>query len=170
MTKQRNADIETRLHDDGAVSHHITFPDGSKDMVLIGANHKLQQQFIAHGSRAKLQAAINSATDEIPAAQKVAALSEAFDAGRWTMNEGTAKPKGSSLVRALAALKGCPVEEAEAYAKGLSKAEQAKLRGTPVVAAKILEIEAAERTASAGDLLSGFLAPATGEGEQKEAA
>jgi len=171
MTKATNATIETRLHEDGAVSHHITFPDGTKDMVLIGANHKLAQQFVAHGSRAKLQAAINSASEKegCSAPEKVAALGTAFDAGRWTLNEGTAKPKVSALTRALAALGNKPVEEAEAYVKSLSKAAQAKLRANPAVAAKILELEAEERTEATGDLLENFLSDGAEEAEQAAA-
>jgi hypothetical protein len=159
MTKHTNATIDTKLHEDGAVSHKITFADGSTDLVVIAANSPLLQQFVAHGSRAKLQAAINSASDKqgCSAPEKVASLGAAFDLGRWTLNEGTAKPKGSALTRALAALKGCPVDEAEAYVKGLSKAAQAKLRGNPAVAAKILELEADARTEATGDLLDGFL-------------
>lgn len=159
MTKQTNATIDTKLHEDGAVSHKITFPDGSTDLVVIAAASPLRQQFVAHGSRAKIQAAVNSATEKASAQEKVAALSKAFDEGRWTMNEGSDKPKGSSLVRALAAIKGCPVDEAEVYVKGLSRAEQAKLRANPVVAARIIALEADDRSEASGDLLSGFLAP-----------
>lgn len=163
MTKQTNATIETKLHDDGAVSHKITFPDGSSDLIVIAAASPLRQQFVAHGSRAKIQAAVNSATEKASAQEKVAALSKAFDEGRWTMNEGSDKPKGSSLVRALAALKGCPVGEAEVYVKGLSRAEQAKLRANPVVAARIIALESEDRSEASGDLLAGFLEPEEGD-------
>lgn len=159
MTKQTNATIDTKLHDDGAVSHKITFPDGSTDLVVIAANSALRQQFVAHGSRAKIQAAVNSASEKVSAAEKVAALSKAFDEGRWTMNEGSDKPKGSALVRALAAIKGCDTAEAEAYVKALSRAEQAKLRANPVVAARIIALEAEDRSEASGDLLAGFLEP-----------
>lgn len=165
MTKQTNATIETKLHQDGAVSHKIIFPDGSSDLIVISANDELRQQFVAHGSRAKIQAAVNSATEKVSAAEKVAALAEAFAKGHWTMNEGAAKPKGSSLVRALAALKGSPIEEAEAYVKGLSRAEQAKLRANPLVAAKIITLESEDRSEASGDLLAGFLEEAEGDAQ-----
>ena len=155
--KQANAAINTTLHPDGAVSHKVTYADGSSDLVLIKADHALAQRFLAHGSRVKLQAAINSAKsrEEIPG--KVSELDKAFGEGRWTMQEGSSKPKGTATARALAAIKGCDLSEAEAFLKGLSKAEQAKLRAVPAVAAKIIELEAEDRNAGGGDLLGGFL-------------
>ncbi len=173
MTKQ--ATIDTHLHADGAVSHKITFGDGSTDLVLIPSTSPLAQQFLAHGSRAKIQAAVNSANEKFTAAERVAALSKAFEEGRWTMNEVSDRPKGTALVRALAALKGCPVADAEAYVKALSRAEQAKLRAVPAVAAKIIALEAEDRSEAGGDLLDGFLgggedAEQTGSSDERAAA
>lgn len=167
MAKQGHATIETKLHEDGAVSHKINFANGESDVVVIKPGHELAQQFIAHGSRAKIQAAINSGDSADGAVKKVAALGKAFDEGRWTMIEGSGKPKGTVLARALAALKGCEIEEAEAFVKGLTKAQQAKVRGTPAVMAKIAELNAAE-AAPDESLLGGFLG--TDEQETSDAA
>ena len=157
MTKNVNAEIETRLHPDGAVSHHITHANGTKQVVLVKTGHALAQQFIAHGSKAKIQAAINSATDKVPATDKVDLLDHAWDEGRWTMQEGSGKAKGTLLGRALAQLKGIELDAAEAYVKTLTKAQQAAMRADPRVAPIIADLRAADHKDEGNDALDAFL-------------
>jgi len=158
------ATIDTKFHDDGAVSHKVVFAGGESRTILIKANHALAQHFIAHGSKAKIQAAINSVDDESKAIAKLDELDKGFDAGRWSL-QGEGKPKAGILAQALAALKGSDLDTADAYVKTLSRAEQAKLRANPTVAAKIIEIEAKSRAEESGDLLGSFLGSAESNAE-----
>jgi hypothetical protein len=157
-TRQKRADIHTVVHGDGALSATITHSDGAKQVVVIPNGHALMQHFAAHGLQQKVSAAINSGKDPADSAAKVDALESAFRDGRWTIR-GDAEPKGGLLARALASLKGCPLDEAEAFVKGLSRAEQAELRNKPAVAAAILEVKRADADEGEDDseLLSGFL-------------
>jgi hypothetical protein len=158
MARTERATVESTLHPDGAVSHKVEFANGEKRLVFTKAENPLAQRSRAHGEKAKILAAINSAKDVAGAVTKVDSLDKAWQEGRWSLApEGTGKPRVGALVQALAALKGASLDDAAAYVGKLSRADQAKLRATPVVAAKILEIEAEERTEGAGDLLSDFL-------------
>ena len=152
MAREAKVAVTTKVHDDGAVSAHVEHADGTKQVIIIGRDNALRDQFLAHGLKAKVQAAAAAGPAQVDK------LEEAFAAGRWTLVEGAGKPKGTALVRALAQLRGDDdIKAAEAFVKGLSRAEQAKLRANPAVAARILEIEAEDKKDSGADALADFL-------------
>lgn len=135
-TKQAKVEIATRHLPDGGFIHELTYTNGQKRTVAIAPDHELYHQFAAHGSKAKLLASANSADDADTAVQKVDALVDAFDEGKWSLL-GEGSPKFTPLVRALAELKGIKPEDADVIVKGLSKSAQAKLRGTERIATLI---------------------------------
>lgn len=141
MTKVAKVDVKSSVEENGDVFHELTFSNGAKRTVHIKADHALVAKFIEHGSKAKLLAAANSAKDVEDAVAKVDAIHAAFKAGKWSLiNEGDGQPKVGILAQALAALKPCSLEEAQAHVETLDRATQAKLRASPRVAAKIVEI------------------------------
>lgn len=139
-TKQAKVVVETVHHEDGGFTHTLRFTNGQTRVVAFAPDHELLQQFASHGAKAKLLSAANSADDTDIAVQKVDALVDAFDEGKWSLL-GEGGPKYTPLVRALAELKGIRLDAADIIVKGLSKSEQAKLRSTGRVATIIARIK-----------------------------
>jgi hypothetical protein len=140
-TKQAKVSVETVHHEDGGFTHNLKFTNGQSRTVSFAPDHELMQQFAAHGSKAKLLAAANAADDGDKATEKVDALIDAFDEGKWSLL-GEGGHKYTPLVRALAELKRIEPEAAEVIVKGLSKSEQAKLRATSRIATIIARLKA----------------------------
>jgi hypothetical protein len=156
MAKASKVQIETTHHEDGSFVHHLTFSNGQKRSVAFGPDHALTQQFASYGAKTKLLNAVNATDDTDKAVEKVDALCDAFDDGKWsTQGEGTSKY--SPLVQALAELKGIDVANSEKLVKGMSKATQAKLRNTERVATIIARIKGAEGKAEGDDVLDDLL-------------
>lgn len=157
-TKQSKLSITSSIEENGDVFHDLTFADGSKGVVHIKHDSPLLGKFVEHGSKSKLLAAANSAKDVEDARAKVAAITAAFKEGKWSLVNESTEPKVGILAQALAALKGCSLEEAQAFVATQDRAAQAKLRAAPQVAAKIVELNATNKVEEAvGDALSGFL-------------
>jgi hypothetical protein len=151
-TKQAKVVVETIHHDDGGFTHELRFTNGQVRKVAFSPYHELIQQFAAHGAKAKLLAAANSADDADTAVQKVDALVDAFDEGKWSQ-KGEGGSKFTPLVRALAELKGIEPEAADIIVKGLSKSAQAKLRATERIATIIARIKGEEGKAEGDEVL-----------------
>jgi len=151
------ATIETRHHEDGAVSHHIELENGDKHMILIQAGHPLTREFIAHGSKTRIQSVLASSKDAAEAGEKLAKLEKSFDEGKWSMIDRSGEGKFTPLTRALAKVSGKPLADASAYIKSLSRADQAKLRAHPDIMTAIAQIEAEERAEVGEGVLGGFL-------------
>jgi len=157
-TKQSKVAIESTIEENGDIFHALTFSNGAKSVVHIKHDSPLIGKFVEHGSKSKLLAAANSAKDVEDATLKVAAIATAFKEGKWSLVNESTEPKVGILAQALAALKGCSLEEAQAFVATQDRAAQAKLRAAPLVAAKIVELNkgvAVEEEVS--DALSGFL-------------
>lgn len=158
-TKQAKVTVVSSLEENGDIFHELTFLDGTKRTVQIKHNSPLLHKFVEHGSKAKLLAAANSAKDAGDAVTKVDAIAAAFKEGKWSLINENAEPKVGILAQALAALKGCSLDEAQAFVATKTRAEQAKLRAAPVVASKIVELNAAAATDEDEDAsLTDFLA------------
>jgi len=158
-TKQPKVSIASSIEENGDVFHELTFANGIKRTVQIKHDHALLRRFVENGSKAKLLAAANSAKDTDEAIKKVDAIHAAFKEGKWSLVNENAEPKVGILAQALAALKGCSLEEAQAFVAAKSRAEQAKLRSTPVVASKIVELNVAAAEGDDADAdLEAFLA------------
>lgn len=142
-TKVAKVQVETVLHEDGSHVHTLTFTNGQKREVAFPADHALAAKFYAAGSKGKLLAAANSAAEADDAVKKVDALCDAFDQGKWGLI-GEGGNKYSPLVLAFAEVKGVSEEVADDTVKGLTKSQQAKIRGTERIAAIIARIRAAE--------------------------
>lgn len=169
MSRQEKVRIETRHHEDGAVSHHMTFANGQKEVVLVKSNHVLAQRFIALGSRNKLMAVVNSSDDSDKAVEKVRKISTAWDEGKWGL-QGEGEEKGAGLARALAELGGISLDEAKGKVAALSRAQQAKLRGTERIAALLAKYRS-EDGDEADALLDGLIGTSEeGDEEEKEVA
>lgn len=159
MPKQVRVTIVSSIEENGDVFHELTFADGHKDVVHIPHTSPLRNRFVEAGSKAKLLAAANAGKDAADSAAKVKAIADAFKAGKWSLvPEGDGQPKVGILAQALAALKPCSLDEAQSYVATLTKAQQAKLRASPRVAAQIVSINAAKEPTDDG--LDDFLSPA----------
>ena len=157
MPKQSRVTIVSSIEENGDVFHECTFSDGSRHVVKIGHDNPLRNRFVESGSKAKLLAAANAGKDAADSAAKVKAIADALKSGKWSLvPEGDGQPKVGILAQALAALKPCSLDEAQSYVATLTKAQQAKLRASPRVAAKIVEINAAKENAD-DDGLDDFL-------------
>lgn len=161
MAKQAKVEVETTHHEDGGFTHTLRFTNGQVRTVAVAPDHELFGQFAAHGAKAKLLATANAADDADVATEKVDALVDAFDEGKWSL-VGEGAPKHTPLVRALAQLKGIEPDAAEVIVKGLTKGQQAKLRGTERIATIIASLKKGHEDEADG-LLDGLLAPAVDE-------
>jgi hypothetical protein len=100
-------------------------------------------RYAAAGSKNRLLGAVNSVQDADAAVQKVDALMDAADEGKWGLVSEDG-PKYTPLVLALSELKGIEPKAADVIVKGLSKSEQAKLRGTSRIAGIIARLKSAK--------------------------
>jgi hypothetical protein len=153
--KQAKVAVETTIHEDGGHTHTMRFTNGQTRTISVAPDHVLYPRYAAQGSKGKFLAAANSAGDADEAIQKVDALVDAADEGKWSLL-GEGGPKFTPLVRALAELKGIEPSEAAALVKGLSKSDQAKLRGTSRIAGLIAKYKA-EQENDGDSLLAGLL-------------
>jgi len=160
VTRKAKVGIESVQHEDGSTSHTLSFTNGQKRVVSFDKDHKLAQRFRLHGERAKLLATANSGKEADESVQKVDKLVDAFDEGKWSLI-GEDGPKQPPLVLALAEVTGKSIAEAASVVAGLTKGQQAKLRGTERIAAIIARIKGAEGN-EGDDLLDGLLDSAEG--------
>lgn len=161
MTKQREQRAEISVAEtESNVGLNVTLKSGAGATIVIQKSSPLFGRFAAYGIKSRLLAAVNSAKDDEDALRKLADLDAAWDEGRWSVQpEGASTPKAGILVRAMASIGGRSIEDAQVYVTKLTKAQQASLRKVPAVAAKILELEAADRKDSgAENLLADFVA------------
>lgn len=160
MTKQREARAEISVAEtESNIGLNVTLKSGAGATVVVNKSSPLFSRFAAYGIKSRLLAAVNSAKDDADAVRKISELDAAWDEGRWSAQpEAPATPKAGILVRAMAAIGQRSIEDAQVYVTALTKAQQATLRKVPTVAAKILELEAADRNAGEADgLLDDFV-------------
>jgi hypothetical protein len=154
----------------GALSVTVAFPDGHNEVFHFTHEHAMLEHFAVHGIGSKVRQTI--ATIKEPAKQKEAVrdLFTAFNKGQWNAYraEGSAESGAGILARALSALYGKSIEEAEKFVSALSKKQQADMRRVKEVAMKINELNEGKVSEEAKSMLAGFAA-ATEEPETADA-
>lgn len=164
--KESKVTVASKLHEDGAISHKMTFANGQTRLILIRPDHTLAQRFLADGVKKGLLSRINSAKDSDDAVRKIDELEAKWDKGEWALQAEEKEIKVPDLVRAVAAYKRISVEDAKAAVDKLTKAQQAKVRAIPEVAT-LLATYKADKGSEGDTLLAGAFAK---DEEGKEAA
>jgi hypothetical protein len=164
-SKQAKVTVETTHPEGGGFVHTLKFTNGTTLVHAVDPDHELYHQYAAHGDKAKILATANSAADTDDAVQKVLNLLEAFDNGKWSLL-GDGGSKYTPLTLALAELKGISDAEADKIVKGLTKSQQAKLRGTERIATIIARIKGKDE---GDDVLDSLLAPEADDASERVA-
>ena len=120
--------------------------------------HPLYEHFAVHGVGKKVRDTLATVKEPEKRHQAVQDLFAGFAEGKWNPHRtGDGSSQVGILARAMSALYGRPVEEAQAFVAKLSKKQQADLRKHKDVAAKIIELQSAEGDGKeAEDLLGQF--------------
>lgn len=145
--------------DNGQVTVTAKFPDGHTEAFSFDNQHALYEHFAVHGVGKKIRDTV--ATIKEPADQKAAVqkLFTAFNEGKWNaIRSGDGSPQVGVLARALSALYGKSLEDAQEFVKKLNKKQQSDMRHLPAVAAKITELNAEKTSEDAKNLLADFAA------------
>lgn len=156
--KESKVQVTSKLHEDGAISHKMTFANGQTRLILIRPDHTLAQRFLADGVKKGLLSRINSAKDSDDAVRKVDELEAKWDAGEWALQAEEKEVRVPDLVKAVAAYKNISIEDAKAAVDKLTKAQQAKVRAIPEIAT-LLATYKADKGSEGDSLLGDALSP-----------
>lgn len=123
----------------------IEFPHGPKRSFLVEKGTVLYDQFAAYGAMKKIRDQITGKVGTDEAVAEVDELIEGFNNGLWNPHrDNEAGPTIGLLAHALMRLYGSTREQAEAFVKKLSRAQQVALREKSEVAKEILLIKEEE--------------------------
>lgn len=138
---KRKLSKESFVADNGTVSVRLDFVNGQTRTFTIPDS--LFSKFAAHGAEQKLGDATAGLQDIDDAVLAVDELMEQLAKGDWTQaREGNGMAGTSVLARALAELKGLPIEKVKEFLKTKSQAEKTALRANAALKPIIERIEA----------------------------
>lgn len=170
--KQPKVNLEAGKTDAGNLRVSVAFPSGHAEHFEFNHEHPLYEHFAVHGVGKKVRDTIATIKEPEKQHEAVKSLFGAFAEGKWNAHRaesGSGTGGAGVLARALSALYGKSIEEAQKFVANLNKKQQSDMRRLPDVAAKIAELSAEKsKDSGAADLLASF--KSLGEAEQEETA
>ena len=147
---QKESFVETDVDGLTVVRTRLDFRNGETRLFTIPDN--LLHKFAGHGAEQKLGDAIASLQSVDDGVMAVDELIDRLYQGEWNAaREASGLAGASDLAKALAELKGQPIEKVKDFLKGKSNAERTALKNVPAVKAIIDRIEG-EKLAKAGSV------------------
>jgi len=126
---------------DGKLSVRLDFRNGETRVFTLPDS--LMAKFATHGAEQKLGDEIAGLDDVEDCLMAVDELIERLEKGEWgTAREGNGLAGTSVLARALAEVKGIPMEKVKEFLKGRTQAEKVALRNNPAIKPVVERIEA----------------------------